>query len=171
MSPDPLDRLEHAVDNLAEWERWHLENRLGLLWVHSGLGICAGILMLLTGTATSFERYIGDWTRPAMGYFGLAAGLILGSGLLRKPRSIPREVIGLSMLMVWDLAMCGGFIAAIVASPLPVEWANPFNGYVEHINPLAPRPYAIVIYLGIAALIAIHLATLRKLRRARRRGN
>lgn len=159
--PDAFDRLEAAAETVAQRAEWERSNRVGLLWVHAVVGIVVGIQMLLYGSATTIEAALGLWTRPALAITGLVGGLLLAVGIVRN-RTVILEAIGLAVIGAWDLCMACGFIYARVSAgqfspramfePLPV-------GYV--------LPYPISVYLGLAALIAVHLWTLRRFKRGK----
>ncbi|MDF9716037.1 hypothetical protein [Nocardioides sp. ChNu-99] len=156
---EPLNRLERQVETLAAEHElataqatWENTNRIGLLWVHAGIGALAGVLILSAGTATSLERIFGPAAAPLTGWVPLIGGLLLADGLRSKPRSVPLEVVGLFLLLGWDLALTAGFlIAYFTALGLPTS-----------------RPYPVAVYGGLAALICVHLWTLRKVLRVRR---
>lgn len=158
---DPLARLDEAADAINRRMGYELANRLGLLRVHAVVGLWAGPLMLLFGSATTIEAAIGVWTRTVLGLLALAGGLLLAIGISRTPRSIRLEAAGLALLLVWDTAMMLGIIYARISQgdfavrplfdPLPL-------GYVV--------AYPIPVYAGYGALLTIHLLTLRKLRKA-----
>ena len=166
MPDDPLDRLETAAEAVvrrAEVERnrtaYEQGNRLGLLWIHGLVGLFAGLQMLAWGSATTIEAVVGPWSRLLMATLGTLGGVLLLVGLTRKPRSIPLEAAGLTVVGLWDLLMTLGLMYARISQhsfalrpltePLP-------NGYVA--------AYPVTVYLGMLALIVVHLWTLRRLR-------
>lgn len=159
---DPLDRLENQVVRVADRITYEQQNRWGLLWVHAIVGMTAGIQMLLWGSATTIETALGIWSRGMMAGLGFSGGAMLAYGLSRRPRSIPFEVAGLFLVGVWDFLMVAGLAIARIRqanySLIPLDEMLP-PGYVS--------AYPISIYLGLFALIVIHLLTLRKLRTTR----
>lgn len=161
---DTLAELERATLALAARAEWEQSNRRGLLWVHGIVAAVVGLQILLFGGPGNIERAVGIWTRPALGVCALVGGLLLMSGLLARPRSIRREVLGLAGVGVWDLCMTIGLIGARVDAgsfaPRPL---------LEHQPPGYVVPYAIAVYGGMLALIVIHLLTLRRLSTSGRR--
>lgn len=157
-SPDPFDRLEHEVEKLVTDHQvisaqaaWENTNRIGLLWVHSAIGVLAGAMILAAGTAVSLEQIFGPAAVPITGLLPLGGGILLAVGLRSHPRSVPLEVLGLFMLLAWDIVLTLGFLAAYFADTVS-----------------ATRPYPVSVYGGLAALICVHLWTLRKVIRVHR---
>ena len=156
---DPIDRLEHGVDKLAAEHRyvsaqaaWENTNRIGLLWVHAIVGVFVGVAILSQGTAASLETILGPWARPVTGWMPLLGGLLLADGLRSRPRDVRMEALGLLLLLLWDLIMTVGFFVAFATVlGLPTS-----------------RLYPVPVYAGYAALITVHLWTLRKVLRIRR---
>jgi hypothetical protein len=109
---DPLDRLETHASQMATQITYEQQNRRGLLWVHSIIGITAGVQMLLWGSATTIETALGIWSRALMAGLGFTGGLLLAIGLSRRPRSIPLETAGLVLVGIWDLLMTIGLAFA-----------------------------------------------------------
>lgn len=145
--PDPLERLERGVSRLAPLvaqQAWETGNRLGLLWVHSFVGLVAGVLILVNGTATTLVPILPA-AKLLTGLPGIAGGALLAVGLLARPRRVLVEVAGLVVLAAWDLLMAVGFVIAVTTQSLHARW------------------YPIVIYVGYLALIVVHLWTLRQL--------
>lgn len=161
MTDDPLDRLERAAENVARRAEWETANRVGLLYVHAGVGILAGTQMLAFGSAANIEDLAGVWTRAALGVLGLVGGLTLWLGMSRQPRSIPTEAVGLVLLGIWDLAMTLGLAWARIS-------AGDFTprGLFEPLPPPGTYalPYPVAVYGGLFALICVHLWTLRRMR-------
>lgn len=160
---------EAALKLVAENEEaqrqfiWAQQNRLGLLWVHAGIGFIVGTAMLVYGTAYNIEQEFGLWTRTFFALLGIGGGGILAWGLTRKPvRSIPAEALGLVLLAVWDILIAGAFVTVVAASPPDPAW--PW----EEIPQTAARLYPVGVYLGIFALLGLHVYTLRGLLSLRR---
>lgn len=158
MSRDPLDRLESIADRVARRVEYEQGNRRGLLWVHALMGMLAGLQMLAWGSAGTIEDVVGVWIRPVMALLGTVGGLCLAAGLMSRPRSIPLEVCGLTLVGLWDLLMTIGLLTARVKQDnyefIPLGEELPV-GYIV--------AYPTTIYAGLFALIVIHLLTLRKL--------
>lgn len=160
---DPLDRLEKHTSHMAEQITYEQQNRRGLLWIHAICGLTAGLQMLLWGSPPSLELAAGLWVRGVMAGLGLVGGALLAWGLSRRPRSVPFEAAGLTVVGLWDFLMFVGlgfarfqqhdFRIIPLNEPLP-------PGYVV--------AYATTIYLALFALISVHLYTLRKIRKAGR---
>ena len=162
-APDAYDRLEQAAENVATRAEWERANRVGLLWVHAVVGFVAGLQMLLYGSASTIEASVGVWSRAALGGMGVLGGVLLAGGIVRG-RSVVLEALGLAVIGLWDALMAVGFIVARVRAGQfsPRNLLEPIpDGYV--------LPYPISIYLGLAALIAVHLWTLRRFVRSGRR--
>lgn len=155
--PDPLERLEDTAERIAYRATYEQSNRRGLLWVHALIGMLAGPQMLLWGSASIIEASTGTWSRPVMACLGLTGGAFLALGLTRRPRSVPLEAIGLAVVGLWDVLMTLGLAYARIhqndyhvlalGEPLPQGYAS---------------AYPITIYAGLAALIGVHLWTLRR---------
>lgn len=164
--PDPLVRIEAAAEALAQRAHWESGNRIGLLRVHALTGLVSGIQVVCFGGATVIESAFGIWSRPILGFLAIAGGVVLMSGLLARPRSIPAEALGLTLLGLWDLAMALGILYARVHSG---DFAP--RGLLEPL-PKPPivyvAPYAISVYAGLTALIVVHLYTLRRANKATR---
>lgn len=161
---DPLDRLQDAAEVVVLRAQWEQANRVGLLWIHAILGLTAGTQMILFGSAANIEEVVGLWSRTALGFLGISGGILLALGLLRVPRSITLEAIGLALLGLWDLFMALGMTWARLA-------AGDFHTRALNV-PLPPPgtyvlPYPISVYAGLFALIVVHLWTLRRLKRGR----
>jgi len=154
----PLDRLERLTVDLSRQAQWDSANRLGLLRVHAAVGVLVGALMACNGTSTNFEQYLGGWMRLATGVPAFVGGALLAWGVSRKPRSIPLEAAGLTILVTWDIAMVVGFIAALVAAPDLILWFWPWQ--VNANAGAGGRLYPVVVYAGYAFLILEHLRTL-----------
>ncbi|GHJ59122.1 hypothetical protein NOK12_16400 [Nocardioides sp. OK12] len=159
--PDAYDRLEQAAETVAQRAEWERSNRVGLLWVHAAVGMIAGAQMLLYGSAATIEEAVGVWTRLALGLLGIIGGIVLAFGILRG-RTVLLEAIGLAAIGIWDLLMAAGFAYARVGGGTftPRALFEPIpTGYV--------LPYPISVYIGLAALITVHLWTLRRFKRGR----
>jgi hypothetical protein len=161
--PDPLDRLEEVAEkvatraqNNASRAAYESGNRFGLLWVHAGVGMVAGMQMLLFGTATQIEAFFGSYARLVMGPLALVGGFVLAWGLTRHPRAVWHEATGLFLLASWDLCMTIGLAVARFNQHyyqvLPIGQAQPRN-YVP--------AYPVSVYGGMLGLLFIHLLTLR----------
>jgi hypothetical protein len=165
-APDPFDRLEKGVKRIAPWverSKWETGNRIGLLWVHAIVGLFSGPQMALWGSATIIESAVGIWTRPILASLAFGGGMFLALGLTHKPRSIPLEVIGLTLIGTWDLFMTAGLVFARWHqhdwSIIPLDETLP-EGYAS--------AYPQMVYAGLFALIVVHLATLRSLKKNRK---
>lgn len=155
---DPLARLENAAERIIGRSEYEQDNRRGLLWVHALIGILAGVQMALWGTATTLELAAGPDSRYVMAAVGMLGGGLLAAGLSKRPRSIPLEVGGLVLVCAWDALMTAGLAYARFKQNdyRPLGFRDPMmQGYVV--------AYPITVYAGLAALIGIHLWTLRRL--------
>lgn len=155
---DPLDRLMHTANRIADHADYEKANRRALLWIHALTGLTAGLQMYFWGSAASLELQFGIWVRPVLAGFGIGGGLLLAFGLTRRPRSARFEAAGLIAMVLWDSTMCVGFIAARIKQGsyelIPID------------QPLAPgyaTSYPIAIYLCLTSLILVHLLTLFRL--------
>lgn len=159
--PDVFDRLQTAAETVAQHAEWERANRVGLLWVHAAIALIAGTQMLLYGSAATIEEAFGVWTRIALGGIGVLGGAVLATGILRG-RTVALEAIGLALIGAWDLLMAAGFAWARIQGGTftPRALLEPIpDGYI--------LPYPISVYIGLAALIAVHLWTLRRFKRGR----
>lgn len=153
---DPLDRLETAAEKIARRGEWETANRIGLLRIHAGMASVGGLQILAYGGPSNIEDSVGVWTRAALGFLALTGGLILATGLARRPRSIPLEAVGLALIGVWDLAMTLGLAwSRFRQGQFSPAWLT------EALDPSYVRPYPITIYAGLFAMICVHLWTLR----------
>ncbi len=143
-------------------QQWERANRRGLLTVHAFVGTFAGTLILLNGTAGTFD---GTLLRPLTGSLALGGGALLLAGLVLN-RSMRLEIAGLVVLAVWDLAMAAAFAAAAAASH-DVVMAWPWE-MATHVSSV--RLYPIVLYVGLFVMMVVHLTTLRQVRRVDQRG-
>lgn len=143
---DPLDRVESGVKELVYRQAWEQTNRLSLLWVHSSVGIFAGMFMMINGTATAFELWLGQAeARTLIGSIGAFGGTVLAVGLAQKPRNMGVESFGLVVLAMWDLALMIGFLINFIDSPTGTS---------------PPRLYPVIIYGGYFMLLSVHVLTL-----------
>ena len=158
---DPLDRLETAASRLADRNIWENSNRIGLLRVHAAVSILGGAQILLYGGPANIEGSVGVWTRAALGFLAIIGGIVLSYGLAQRPRHIRLEAVGLSVIGLWDFTMACGMAYSRIAqgtySPVPLTHLLP----AEYV-----RPYPVTVYLGLFALICIHLWTLRRMAKA-----
>lgn len=158
-SDDPYERLEAAAKTILIRQSWERSNRLGLLAAHAFIGFFGGFLILVNGSAVTFDA-LGVKMRVLTGVLSLTGGAALALGLAKKPRSIPLEVTGLVLLGIWDVVMTAGFIYATFAQgTLAYSWP-----WVRLPDDVTARLYPVALYLGMLTLIGIHLWTLKKLR-------
>lgn len=164
---EPFERLEVAAELVMERAEasarrvaYERGNRLSLLWIHGIVASVAGLQQILYGSATQLEVLLGPWVRLFLGPVAIIGGLILLSGLLKRPRSIPMEAVGLSFVALWDGSMTLGLGAARILQ----------NNY--HVIPFGQQlpagyvpAYPIAVYGGMFALLVVHLWTLRLLKR------
>ena len=165
---DAFDRLEEAAENVARRAEWETGNRVGLLWIHVGIGLFAGSQMLAFGSAGNIEALVGVWSRTVLGVLGVLGGLVLALGIQRRKRHrgawLELEAIGLALLGLWDFLMAVGMAAArIQAGDFSLRALN------EPLPPVGTYalPYPISVYLGLFGLICVHLWTLRRFKRGR----
>lgn len=159
---DAFDRLEEAAANVAQRAEWEQSNRVGLLWVHGLMGLLAGPQMLLWGSASTIESAVGVWSRVVLAGIGTLGGMFLVAGLRRTPRSIPLEVAGLALVGSWDCLMALGLVFARLHQNdfRVIPLGEPLTaGYVV--------AYPITVYVGLTALILVHLWTLRRIKKGR----
>lgn len=162
---DALAQAQRAADQMVEAHRIEQANRADLLWTHAALVFCAGALIFTTGLGANIESKLGLWTAVVASLSGMAGGLVLGVGLwLRKSSPSPRlESVGLLMLVAWDAFMVGCFTASVILAPPQFSW--PWEA-----APISDgRPYPIVIYLGLFALLRIHYRAVSDQRKRRNR--
>lgn len=159
---DAFTRLEEAAEKVARRGEWETKNRIGLLRIHGLMGALGGTQILLYGGPSNIEDSVGVWTRVALGLLALTGGLTLLAGLLRNPRSIALEALGLGLVGLWDLCMTLGLAwSRIRQGQFAPSWL------LDALDPAYVRPYPVTIYAGLFAMICVHLWTLRHKTKAR----
>lgn len=149
-----LDRLEQIANNLLWRSQYEEENRLELLFVHAFIGIGAGVLMIIDGVPSRVVEIVG--AQEAVVYplavLPCVGGLTLLFGLLYKRRLLV-EWSGMAMIMLWDTLMGSSLFL--------VNWLAAMDSSPETVSTM----YPVAVYMGLAALMRVHLKTLRKFRK------
>lgn len=159
----PLDRLEATAQRLSDRATYENNNRISLLWIHGLAGFLASVQMLVYGSASTVETALGPWMRIVLATLGLLGGAFLITGVARKPRSLGLEAVGLCLLFTFDMVILLGIAYARIKQGQwhPIGLGEPIpDGYVV--------AYPITIYGGLAALIVVHLLTLKRAWKANR---
>lgn len=145
-------------------QRREQTNRRCLLLVHAFIGLFVGTLILFTGVS----RTLGSpdtWTRPTAGVTALLGGTLLLIGLVRRPPSLGLQAAGLVVLGLWNLVMATAVLTVtVLADRVHVEWP-----WVASSTVPTEAIYPVVLYLGLFAMSAVHLMTLRQVRDSERR--
>lgn len=136
MSPDPYHRAEKALVSLDKRTHYDERNRLALLCVHGVMGVVVGYLMAAYGTPDAWIMRFGPDNDLWLAGPAFCGGLILLSSLFIFDRHLVGEAIGMAMILAWDLGMAY------------ILWDFGLN------------PYAVAVYVGMGALMCIHVYTL-----------
>lgn len=141
----PYHRAERALMSLEQRTKYDERNRLTLLGIHGVMGVVVGWLMLAYGTPDAWTEAVGpdrDWmlASPA-----LAGGTLLLAALYLLKRNLLLEAAGMVLILGWDLTM------------------------VYILNRFGLNPYAVAVYVTMAALMLVHVGTLAAYVWARRR--
>lgn len=155
---DALDDHIHVADRQVRREQ---RNRLSLLHLHALAGMLIGPTFAAIGTE-GMRAPIWLVVRLIPGTpYSLAALMFAGAlvlGASTTVRNLRWEIIGLTMLLSWYTIIAVSFAIAIVV------WV--IEGRPAEAGP--PSLYAPFVYAHLAAVMCVHLYTLRKMRRARK---
>ena len=135
-----FDEAERSLNSLANRQRYDEKNRLALLSIHGWIGAIVGALIIFSGPPSVWLDFFSRdsaWVLASPALFG---GVILLWGLYGG-RVILVEAIGMSLILVWDLSMTALFVS---------------QGLLGEASTL----YPIMVYLGFALLMSIHIKTL-----------
>ena len=157
MPDDLVARVRTLTQGIVDDAAADRAVRVGLLHIHAGMKVALGVLILFTGGLHSLETALGIWTRPLLGGWALLGGLVLAASLARRNR---RCLLGLLLIGVWDLAFTGAILVSLVVTG--AAWSWPWT----HADPITPRPYVAVIYVGLALMIwGVHIPAALRIRR------
>lgn len=160
---DPVAALADMLDQIDVTNRSNTtrlqrneSNRIGLLVVHG----CAAVLIAPLFTTVTSTMNSPTWVvlRAIPGApYSLAAFMGLG-GLILLPATLVRakwwEIVGLSLIFAWYATMATGFAGAVI------YWAA--EGLPDDAR---PSMYPSLVYGHLAVVMAVHIATLRRLMR------
>lgn len=157
-----LDALDDHLRSSDATARREQKNRLGMLHLHALAALYIGPLFALVGrdgmqgAAWTVIRTIPG-TPYTLGGLLFTGGLILALATFR--RRVVGEMIGLCVLLSWYLTIAVSFGAGALGWYLGWSW----------VTGARPAPYAHGIYLHFSAVMLVHLATLVRIRRVRRK--
>jgi hypothetical protein len=158
---DGLEALVHSVDDSARQSRAVARrsesNRLSLLHIHAAAALIIAPLFALLGR----EGMQGpSWTVvrliPAAPY-SLAVLLAVGGvvlGVATWHRHKPAEMLGLWLLLSWYVTISVSFAGAALLWLVDSDHTGP-----------KPSFYPPAVYLHLSVIMAVHLRTLRRMRR------
>jgi hypothetical protein len=156
---DALDDHLRSSDATAHREQ---RNRLGMLHLHAVAAMYIGPLFALvgkegmTGAAWALIRSIPG-APYSLGGLLFTGGLVLGWATWK--RHVRWEMIGLCVLLTWYLIIAVSFGAGAAGWYLGGRRGDGAR----------PAPYTHGIYLHFSAVMLVHLGTLVRIRRARRK--
>lgn len=136
MKPDVYHRAEKALVSLDKRTHYDERNRLALLCVHGVMGLVVGWLIAAYGAPEAWVNRFGHGTELWLAAPAFWGGLTLLAALFLFDRHLILEAVGMALILVWDL-----FMAWILFD-------------------LGLNPYAVAVYLGLGALMCIHVYTL-----------
>nr|WP_221374420.1 hypothetical protein [Actinoplanes polyasparticus] len=156
---DDLDlHLQRSDATVKRSER----NRIGLLHLHALAALYIGPLFAfvgpeqLAGAAWVLIRYIPG-APESLGCLLFLGGVVLAVSTWR--RSAGWEILGLCLLLTWYLTIAISFGGGLL------WW---LTGGFPPGTP-KPAPYSHGVYLHLSSVMVIHLLTLLRIRRARRK--
>lgn len=132
---DPVDIAHDALERLASRQRYDERNRLALLIVHGVMGVAVGALILIDSPPAAWVDWVGTGREAWLAGPALAGGATLLAGLAAG-RHLILEAAGMAGILAWDALM----VATFVKGDGPA--------------------YPTALYLGLAALMTIHVVTL-----------
>lgn len=141
----PFHRAEKALVSLEQRTKYDERNRLALLAIHGVMGVVVGWLMLAYGTPDAWIQAVGtgrDWLLAGPALLG---GTLLLAALYLLKRNLILEAAGMALILAWDLVM------------------------VYILQRFGLNPYAVAVYVTMAALMCVHVGTLAAYVWARRR--
>lgn len=140
-NPNLFDSMSQWFETLAQKTRYEERNRLTLLGIHATMGVLIGALIIADG-GPQVAQYL-NVDHVSLGLPAFVGGSLLWVGLLAN-RNLRLEAFGMTLMLIWDLFMCGLFVvAALGGAP----------AYSASLYPIA-------LYGGMAALMSVHLWTL-----------
>ncbi|GGN39396.1 hypothetical protein FHR83_006726 [Actinoplanes campanulatus] len=157
-----LDALDDHLRSSDATARRSERNRLSMLHLHALAACYIGPLFTLIGeesrrgAAWAVIRLIPGST-TSLGVLLTAGGVVLGVATWR--RALVWEMAGLCVLLSWYLIVAVSFGLGAAGWYLRWDW----------VDGSRPAPYAHGIYLHLFTIMIVHLGTLAKIRRARRK--
>jgi hypothetical protein len=165
-----IDRLRddpEVVEALRKTEVG-LASRQQALMLYGLLGLQVGVIMLFTGAQPVVEDVYGVWSRVWLGVPATVAGILVCSGALLNDRTWAgwwTSFIGANLLGAWGTLMALSYAAA--ATKTGVHFSYPWDPEVAPAE--TARLFVPFVYQTIAILTGLHVVTLHKLGRPRRR--
>lgn len=162
---DPVAALAAILDSIDATTRVttgklrsNERNRLGLLVVHGIAAMLIAPLFITVTTMMTAPTWVVLRQIPGAPY-SLAAILGIG-GIILLPATVVRakkwEIAGLTLIFVWYSTMAVGFAGAVFV------WAATGRDTTTR-----PSLYPSLVYAHLAIVMAVHLATLRRMLRRR----
>ena len=136
MTSNPFHRAESALLSLELRTRYDERNRLALLSIHGVMGVVVGWLMLRYGTPDAWAQAVGEGRDWILATPALLGGTLLLAALYLLGRNLLIEAVGMSLILAWDVTM------------------------VVILYRFGLNPYAVAVYVTMAALMCIHIGTL-----------
>jgi hypothetical protein len=134
---------EEAVDRL----RHELEVRERIVMVMGVTASWVGIAIILMGAPDFLEDWFSPWSRYVLGGWAFVAGLLASSGLILGDchrRGWLYQVIGLSMMVVWQLTMAACYVGRVLDQGIFL--ARPGQPLNEGVT---GRGYVPFLYIGL----------------------
>lgn len=157
---DTLDALDIHLNRAETVVKRSEANRLSLLHIHAAAAVVIGPLFASIGVE---GMYGSSWrvVRLIPGApYSLAAVLAVGGvilGVATWYRHKPAELVGLALLLTWYILIAVSFGLASLL-------------WLADGSRAGPRPsfYACMVYGHLAVIMAVHMRTLRRMRRGPR---
>lgn len=157
---DYLDAIDHNIHDAEAQVTRSEGNRLTLLHLHAAFGVVIAPTFALIGRdGMTSSIWVVIRQLPGAPY-SLAVVLFAGAvilGVATTVRNLRWEITGLLMLLFWYLIIAVSFGAAVLV------WL------AEGSRGPTPSFYAPFVYAHLSGVLTIHLRTLRKMLKARRR--
>lgn len=133
---NPFHRAERALMSLEQRTKYDERNRLALLAIHGVMGVVVGWLMLRYGTPDAWIQAAGEGRDWMLATPALLGGSLLLAALYLLKRNLLLEAVGMLLILAWDLVM------------------------VVILQRFGLNPYAVAVYVTMAALMCVHVGTL-----------
>lgn len=147
MELDPFDRLELVANRIAARQQYADRNRIALLGIHGVMGLVIAFLIAIDSPARTLMELVGEPALNLVNLLPAIGGGVLVAGLLLH-RNLYLEAAGMAVLFAWDTFMGTAF--GIVAHRFATDSDPATVAY----------SYPVGVYLGLGALMLVHLVTL-----------